>query len=247
MCLLWAREVGLSPIQGLQGIAVINGRPAIWGDAALALVRTHPAFVSIREGVEGEGDDRHGWCEITRRDQPTERREFSVADAKRAKLWGKTGANGPTPWVTYPDRMLQMRARGFALRDVFPDALRGVITIEEAQDIPPEPREVPNRVQPPALPPPPSWREMSWPILSRDGTAQERGDVDTWEQEFAARIRHISQHPKLSEADKREKIAAVLAANREVLEWLRERERGHGAVVECVEGLFAEALEAQPA
>jgi hypothetical protein len=43
--------------------------------------------------------------------------------------------------------MLQMRARGFALRDVFPDALRGVVTVEEAQDIPPpdtEPRFVPS-------------------------------------------------------------------------------------------------------
>ena len=65
-------------------------------------------------------------------------------EAPRHPLWGKTGRNGaPTPWVTYPDRMLQMRARGFALRDVFADALRGVITAEEAQDIPTEPRFVP--------------------------------------------------------------------------------------------------------
>jgi len=37
---LWGREVGLGPLQALQNIACINGRPAIWGDAALAPVRT---------------------------------------------------------------------------------------------------------------------------------------------------------------------------------------------------------------
>lgn len=30
--------------------------------------------------------------------------------------------------------MLQLRARGFALRDAFPDAIKGLITTEEAQD-----------------------------------------------------------------------------------------------------------------
>jgi hypothetical protein len=129
----WGAEIGLGPLQAVQNIAVINGRPAVWGDAALALVRGHPACESVREGVEGEGDARHGWCEVTRRGEQPQRRTFSVADAKRAGLWGKSG-----PWQQYPDRMLQMRARGFALRDVFPDALRGVITAEEAQDIPAE-------------------------------------------------------------------------------------------------------------
>src|SRR4051794_37483407 len=64
VAILWGQEGGPGPLEGLEGIAVINGRPAIWGDTALALVRTHPAFVSCREGVEGEGDDRHGWCEV---------------------------------------------------------------------------------------------------------------------------------------------------------------------------------------
>jgi hypothetical protein len=32
--------------------------------------------------------------------------------------------------------MLQLRARGFALRDAFPDVLKGLVTAEEAQDYP---------------------------------------------------------------------------------------------------------------
>ncbi|MCK8788122.1 hypothetical protein M0638_27585 [Roseomonas sp. NAR14] len=130
----WGAEVGLSPLQALSNIAIVNGRPSLWGDAALALVRGHPACSGVREGVEGEGEARHGWCEVIRRGEQPQRRTFSVADAKNAGLWGKQG-----PWSQYPDRMMQLRARGFAIRDVFPDALRGVITTEEAQDIPAEP------------------------------------------------------------------------------------------------------------
>ena len=56
---------------------------------------------------------------------------FSYEDAKRAGLTSKRG-----PWQQYPSRMLQLRARGFALRDAFPDAIKGLITVEEAQDYP---------------------------------------------------------------------------------------------------------------
>ena len=64
-------------------------------------------------------------------------RYFSVANAKTAKLWGKQG-----PWTQYPERMLAQRARGFALRDAFPDALKGIITREEAEDIPTKPKNI---------------------------------------------------------------------------------------------------------
>jgi len=71
-------------------------------------------------------------CEAKRKGYPTATVvQFSVADAKRAGLWGKAG-----PWTQYPRRMLQLRARGFALRDGFPDVLKGLVTAEEAQDYP---------------------------------------------------------------------------------------------------------------
>lgn len=124
-------EVGLAPMQALQNIAVINGRPSLWGDAVLALVKAHPDFVSCSETIDGDGDLRAARCEIVRRGQPPVVSVFSVRDAKTAGLWGKSG-----PWQAYPDRMLKMRARGFAARDSFPDALRGMITREEAADLP---------------------------------------------------------------------------------------------------------------
>jgi len=168
----WGAEVGLGPLQAVQNIAVINGRPSLWGDAAMALVRGHPACEWIKEGITGEGEARFGWCEVKRRGEEPQRRTFSVADARKAGLWGKPG-----PWQNYPDRMMQLRARGFAIRDVFPDALRGVITAEEAQDMPAEePREVPNlHVEPPRpqqgpLPPTPAApAPTGFPLIAPDG------------------------------------------------------------------------------
>lgn len=123
-------EVGLGPMQSLQSIAVINGRPSVWGDAALALVMGSPVCEYVRETVAGDGESMVATCECKRRGYPKPTTvSFSVADAKKAALWGKTG-----PWSQYPRRMLQLRARGFALRDAFPDVLKGLVTAEEAQD-----------------------------------------------------------------------------------------------------------------
>jgi hypothetical protein len=123
-------EVGLSPMQSLQSIAVINGRPTIWGDAALALVQASTQCEYVKETLEGEGKTLTAVCEVKRRGYPSPTVvRFSMADAERAGLLGKSG-----PWSQYTSRMLALRARGFALRNAFADALRGLVTAEEAQD-----------------------------------------------------------------------------------------------------------------
>ncbi len=121
-------------MQALQNIAVINGRPAVWGDALPGICKASAVFEDLIETWEhADNPDlltavciakRHGATPVTAR--------FSVADAKRAGLWTKPG-----PWQTYPRRMLQMRARSFALRDAFPDLLKGLATVEEALDLRP--------------------------------------------------------------------------------------------------------------
>jgi hypothetical protein len=129
-------ELGLAPMQALQSIAVVNGRPTIWGDAALALCTAHPSFLDIEETIEGNT----ATCIIKRRDRSAVVRTFGEADAKRAGLWGKAG-----PWQQYPQRMLQMRARSWAVRDAFPDALKGIGIREEVQDYS-TPKQVSGRV-----------------------------------------------------------------------------------------------------
>ena len=128
----WGCEVGLAPLQSLQNIAVINGKPSIYGDAAMALVLASPVCEGIEESIEDEGTPNPvAVCIARRRGRAPVESRFSVEDAKRAGLWGKQG-----PWTAYPKRMLAMRARGFAIRDCFADVLKGLITAEEAQDYP---------------------------------------------------------------------------------------------------------------
>jgi len=128
-------EIGLPPMGSIQNIAVINGRPSIWGDAAKAVVMGTGLCERFEEWFEGKPfeADFKAVCEVHRKGytRPT-RQEFSVADAKTAGLWAKSG-----PWQQFPKRMLQMRARGFAARDAFPDALRGLLLAEEARDAAP--------------------------------------------------------------------------------------------------------------
>jgi hypothetical protein len=163
-------EVGLSPMQSLQSIAVINGRPSIWGDAAMALVQASPVCEYVREYVEGDGDNLVAVCEAKRRGYPAPTVvRFSVADAKKASLWGKSG-----PWQQYPTRMLALRARGFALRNAFADALRGLITAEEAQDYPttPTPQREPVQVRP-KFEPTPSDAEPEVPDAQARATPED--------------------------------------------------------------------------
>ena len=132
VCVQWGYEMGLAPMQALQNIAVINGKPSVYGDAAMALVQASPVCEDVEEYFEDEGTPNPvAVCVAKRKGRKPVTARFSVEDAKRAGLWGKQG-----PWSAYPKRMMQMRARGFALRDAFPDVLKGMITAEEAQDYP---------------------------------------------------------------------------------------------------------------
>jgi hypothetical protein len=123
----WGAELGLKPLQALQNLAIINGRPSLWGDAVIALVRGS----ALCEWVIESDDGNTATCKVKRRGEPEQSRTFSMDDAQAAGLKGKPG-----PWTQYPKRMRQMRARAFALRDVFPDVLRGLAVAEELMDTP---------------------------------------------------------------------------------------------------------------
>jgi hypothetical protein len=148
-------EIGLTPMQAVQSIAVVNGRPTVWGDAAKALCLGSPMCEDIIETITGTGDDMVARCEAKRKGKSPSIGEFSVAKAKKAALWDKAG-----PWKQYPERMLQLRARAFALRDAFPDILRGVAIREEMEDVV-DVRDVPPPTPPSPPAPPPATKAIT--------------------------------------------------------------------------------------
>jgi hypothetical protein len=154
MVIMAGLELGMAPMQALQSICLINGKTGLYGDGMLAVVRKSGQLEDIKEliSISGEGTTEVmvATCRVKRNGKWV-KRTFSKHDAQVAGLWGKRGRDGqPTPWITYPRRMLQMRARAFALRDGFADVLRGMASAEEQADI-----AVPGNGGPVEAPPPP--------------------------------------------------------------------------------------------
>lgn len=130
VAMMFGMEIGLPPLASLQHVAVVNGRPTLYGDGQLAVAMSKGQVEDFEEKIEGEGEAMKAVCRVKRRGVATEAVQvYSVADAKKAGLWGKAG-----PWTQHPKRMLTMRARAFALRGLFADHLLG-ISAEEAKDI----------------------------------------------------------------------------------------------------------------
>lgn len=129
----WGAEIGLKPLQSLQNIAVINGIPAVWGDALVALVRGSGLCEYIKQ--DWDPNTKTATCRVKRNGEPEEVREFSEEDARTA------GHLSKDTYKKNLQRMLSIRARAFALRDVFADVLKGLKVAEEVEDYPAE-REV---------------------------------------------------------------------------------------------------------
>ena len=129
--ILKGMEIGLAPMQALSAIAIINGRPTIWGDALRALVLRAGHMVDCE--VVGEGKSAVATATLTRASGQVLKRTFSMADAENAGLAGKAG-----PWKQYPTRMLMNRATAFAVRDGAADALMGMAVAEEVSDYGPD-------------------------------------------------------------------------------------------------------------
>ena len=129
-------EAGLRPGQALSSMYLVNGRAVMFGDAPLALVRASGLLADIKESESGTGDAKSATCTLTRKNPngstDSVTRTFSCAEARRAGLFMKNGK--PGPWDTYPDRMLQLRPRGWCVRDLFGDVLMGLGIAEEVED-----------------------------------------------------------------------------------------------------------------
>lgn len=129
VAMMYSKSLGLPMVQGLQSIAVINGRPCLWGDAMKGLVLSSPQLVSYSEDF----DDKSmvATCSISRKRGNTTiniSKSFSYDDAVKTHLLNKGGA-----WAYVKD-MLMHRAVSRACRSAFADVLSGLQSVEELSD-----------------------------------------------------------------------------------------------------------------
>ena len=128
-------DIGLNVTQALEGILYINGKFSVWGDILVGMAWGSGKLVDLEEKTSGDyPEDNYTAICTTKRtvsdgNIATITRSFSISDAKKAGLWQRNPI-----WKKYPKRMLNMRARSWALRDGFSDVLRGLVAVEEAVD-----------------------------------------------------------------------------------------------------------------
>lgn len=195
-------ELGLPPLVALRSFTVINGRPALYGDGLINVVRRSKTAAYVRTGCDQQR--MVGFCEAKRSDTGEELRvEFSKEDAIRAGLWDQSPTRrgkvwednkqvwrndvpNDTPWFRYPQRMLAWRAAGYCLRELFADVLGGIQDEFEAREIEGEYRQqeaTPMRDVSPSLSPPspPAEEQEADPSQhpedrARDGTASQESE-----------------------------------------------------------------------
>lgn len=167
-------ELGITPLQSLAEIHLINGKPALSVQLMIGLANrsgmlstldmpnAREAFAAKEATVTGIRRDRL--------DSPVTM-TFTMDDAKAAGLMGN-----PT-WGKYPGQMLVNRAMSMVLRRLIPEALSGMYLAEELEDTGREPwiedPQLSDSPQAPQLPSPqkPEWGDALRQLLTvRVGT-----------------------------------------------------------------------------
>lgn len=123
-------QMGLKPIQALNGIAMINGHPTLHSDSIPCVVMASGLVKGMKYAFTGEGDTLACTFYIKRKGV-AEYQEwtYSMEDAKKAGL-----LNNPT-WKAHPKKMLFNRARTWCMRNTFPDVIGNIYTKEEIEDV----------------------------------------------------------------------------------------------------------------
>lgn len=193
-------ELGMKPMAALRSFTVINGKPALYGDGLINVIRASGKAAYLRTGCDTRNGQLVGWCEAKRSDTGEEKRvEFSQADAMRAGLWsdkaritkrrkdgGTYEADNDSPWFKYPQRMLPWRASGYCLRELFADVLGGIADEFEVSEI--TNRDEPVSITPPSPMRPPSPSAIAAPVEEAEIVDEREIVSETGEQasEFVA-------------------------------------------------------------
>lgn len=130
--ILAGRELGLTAMQSLRSIHVIEGKPSLSSDLMVALVKRSP---TCRYFKLVESTAKIATYETYREGEGITKLSFTLEQAQAAGVAGKDN------WRKYPDAMLRARCIAALARAVYPDLLAGVY---ETDEIAPAPRPVPT-------------------------------------------------------------------------------------------------------
>lgn len=134
LTIMTGHELGMSPMQSIRAIHVIEGKPTLSADlmGALAMARRDVCEylrpVELSAAVATYETKRVGWPESMRM-------SFTMEDAQRAGLTNKDN------WKKYPAAMLKSRCLAAIVRAAYPDLMLGIYDPDELEPSA-EPRNV---------------------------------------------------------------------------------------------------------
>lgn len=128
-----AQKLGLDPFTIMQNLNIIKGKTSWSGSFCRTLIEKSNKFINLHLVFVGEkGTDSYGcYMEGTDKEsgQIIKGPEVNMKMA-RAENWTSN-----TKWINMPELMLSYRATSFFARVYVPEALNGVQTTEEIEDI----------------------------------------------------------------------------------------------------------------
>lgn len=125
VAMVYGRNLGVGALQSVQNIAVINGRPSVYGTLYWAIIISHPEFEDCVE----ESAEKSATVTLTRKGRTSKSATFTWEDAVKAGLDKKLDT-----WGKYPKDLLLWRARHKVGDALFADALKGIAPREVVQD-----------------------------------------------------------------------------------------------------------------
>ena len=167
-------QMGMKPIQALNGIAMINGHPTLHSDSIPCIVMASGLVTGMKYIFQGEEDNMSCTFYVKRKGiEEYQEWTYSMEDAKKAGLLNNT------TWKAHPKKMLFNRARSWCLRNTFPDVIGNIYTKEEIE----EETSMPTKNQPKEITPIEEDMEKYTPI---DLDTPETEDLPTTTEETPA-------------------------------------------------------------
>ena len=117
-------DLGIGPMQALQNIAVVNGKPTAEGKLLLALIQSR----CPEAGIEIQSEPTKAVVKMTR----GKNSYTATWDTARARTLGLMDKPN---YKSQPGTMLKWRAVADAARTLFSDVVLGILTNDEAEDI----------------------------------------------------------------------------------------------------------------
>lgn len=124
--ILYGYEIGVGPMQALRSIDVVQGRPTPSAELlrAMILAAGHELWVVEASATRVTVGGRRVGAS----------REHTVTWT--SEMARAAGLNGKDTWRKFPRQMLMARATSELARSIFPDAIRGLGSLDDVADVP---------------------------------------------------------------------------------------------------------------